>query len=101
MFAICKSMGASSFQVSVLVFSRGLLITLIAYVQSVLLLKQLVQVINKTMIESLKLESKNFFMIDHQLLLVVFLLTMILTIISCYLPVRKAHQIDIIEEIKG
>lgn len=101
MFAIFKSMGATSFQISVLVLSQGLFISLWAYLQAVLFLRQIVQFVNEVIGKFIQGMADDFFVINFQTLLLVCIFTFIFTIISCLIPIIKANKIDIIEGIKG
>ena len=101
MFAIFKSLGASSWQITMLVLSQGLFISVIAYMQAVFLLKQLVEFINKIIGNVIQDVSNDFFMMNNEILLVVLIFTVFFTILSCLIPVFKANKIDIIEGIKG
>lgn len=100
-FALFKSMGASSSQISFLVLSQGLLVSVIAYLQAVILLNTGIDMINQMIMSLLNMTNETFMVIDKGMVLIVFIIMIMLTIISCYMPVKKANQIDIIEEIKG
>lgn len=101
MFAIFKAMGATSFQISMLVLSQGLFMSLWAYLQAFIFLKQIVQFINEMIGKLIQGVSHDFFVIDYQILWYVLFFTFIFTVMSCLIPIMKANKIDIIEGIKG
>lgn len=101
MFAIFKAMGASSLQITFVVLSQGLFISVIAFIQAVILLRQIVQFVNQMIVQIIPDISNDFFSIHYEILLLVFIFAMVMTIISCLIPVLKANKIDIIEGIKG
>lgn len=101
MFALFKSMGASSAQISFLVLSQGLFVSITAYLQAVILLDKSIDIINQMILSSLNMSNETFIVINKKMYLIVFIIMIILTIMSCYIPVKKASRIDIIEAIKG
>ncbi|MGN1182119.1 MAG: ATP-binding cassette domain-containing protein [Faecalibacillus sp.] len=101
MFSIFKALGASSFQITIAVLSQALFMSMMGYFQAVILLKCLISVINDILQNYFVSSSKSFFVVEGYLLLVVFVLCLMLTLICCYIPIQKAHKIDIIQGIKA
>lgn len=101
LFAIFKSFGATSLQISVLVLVQGLIIGIAAFLQAVMILKKVIEILNQFLDEFIMSSTDTVFVIDESMLITIFIISLFLMIVCCLIPVIKANKIDIIEGLKG
>lgn len=101
MFAVFKSLGASAIQVSLLVLSQGVIIVICAFIEATLLLNNLLQLFNGLIEQYITDQGEHIFTLNMQMVMTVFLFSLMLTAVSCMIPVYKASHIDIIDGLKG
>ena len=101
MFAVFKSLGASAIQISLLVLSQGVIIVICAFIEATLLLNNLLQLFNGLIEQYISDQGEHIFTLNMQMVMTVFLFSLMLTAVSCMIPVYKASHIDIIDGLKG
>lgn len=101
LFAVFKSFGATSLQISVLVLVQGMIIGIAAFLQAVMILKKVIEFLNQFFDEFIMSSTDTVFVIDDSMLITIFIVSLFLMIVCCLIPVIKANKIDIIEGLKG
>lgn len=101
MFAVFKSLGASTVQISLLVLVQGMIIVIWAFIEAVLLFNNLLRLFNGLIVQYIKDQGDPIFVFDLRMIVIVFLFSLVLTVFSCLIPVYKANRIDIIDGLKG
>lgn len=101
LFAVFKSFGATSLQISILVLVQGLIIGIAGFLQAVMILKKVIVFLNQFFDEFIMSSTDTVFVIDDSMLFTIFIVSLFLMIACCLIPVIKANKIDIIEGLKG
>ena len=100
-FAILQTLGASLWQMITLVLCQGLGISCTAFIEAMIVLKELFIFANQLIQKSISDLMDEFFVIQNDLLLGVFIGVLILTLLCCLIPIKKVKQIEIIEALKS
>lgn len=100
-FAILQTLGASLRQMITLVLCQGLGISCTAFIEAMIVLKELFIFANQLIQKSISDLMNEFFVIQNNVLLVVFIGVLILTLLCCLIPIKKVKQIEIIEALKS
>lgn len=100
-FAILQTLGASLWQMITLVLCQGLGISCTAFIEAMIVLKKLFIFANQLIQKSISDLMDEFFVIQNNVLLGVFIGVLILTLLCCLIPIKKVKQIEIIEALKS
>ena len=100
-FAILQTLGASLWQMITLVLCQGLGISCTAFIEAMIVLKELFIFANQLIQKSISDLMDEFFVIQNNVLLGVFIGVLILTLLCCLIPIKKVKQIEIIEALKS
>ena len=100
-FAILQTLGASLWQMITLVLCQGLGISCTAFIEAMIVLKELFIFANQLIQKSISDLMDEFFVIQNNVLLGVFIGVIILTLLCCLIPIKKVKQIEIIEALKS
>lgn len=100
-FAILQTLGASLWQMITFVLCQGLGISCTAFIEAMIVLKKLFIFANQLIQKSISDLMDEFFVIQNNVLLGVFIGVLILTFLCCLIPIKKVKQIEIIEALKS
>ena len=100
-FAILQTLGASLWQMITIVLCQGLGISCTAFIEAMIVLKELFIFANQLIQKSISDLIDEFFVIQNNVLLGVFIGVLILTLLCCLIPIKKVKQIEIIEALKS
>ena len=88
-------------QMITLVLCQGLGISCTAFIEAMIVLKKLFIFANQLIQKSISDLMDEFFVIQNNVLLGVFIGVLILTLLCCLIPIKKVKQIEIIEALKS
>lgn len=83
------------------VLCQGLVISCTAFIEAMIVLKKLFIFANQLIQKSISDLMDEFFVIQNNVLLGVFIGVLILTFLCCLIPIKKVKQIEIIEALKS
>ena len=84
-----------------LVLCQGLGISCTAFIEAMIVLKKLFIFANQLIQKSISDLMDEFFVIQNNVLLGIFIGVLILTLLCCLIPIKKVKQIEIIEALKS
>lgn len=84
-----------------LVLCQGLGISCTAFIEAMIVLKKLFIFANQLIQKSISDLMDEFFVIQNNVLLGVFIGVLILTLLCCLIPIKKVKRIEIIEALKS
>lgn len=84
-----------------LVLCQGLGISCAAFIEAMIVLKKLFIFANQLIQKSISDLMDEFFVIQNNVLLGIFIGVLILTLLCCLIPIKKVKRIEIIEALKS
>lgn len=98
---IFKCLGASKLQIMILVLLESFIIITFGYLGAYLILKQIINLINEFVVKGLSLSlTTSFIEIDYFLLILIYLISLFLGLISSLFPAVYASKIDCVKALK-
>lgn len=99
-FAILQSMGCSFKQIVLLLFLHALSLSMLAYLQAYIVIKQLFILLNRMIKESISYLIDDFLIVSNDSLLFILIFVLLITIVCSIMPILKVKKIDVIEELR-
>ena len=99
-FAILQSMGCSFKQIVIILFLHALSLSVLAYLQAYLVIRQLFVVINNIIKESISSLIGNFLVVSNDSMVYILIFVLLITLFCSVVPILKVRKIDVIEELR-
>lgn len=99
-FAILQSMGCSFKQIVIILFLHALSLSMLAYLQAYLVIRQLFMIINNMIKESISYLIDDFLIVSNDSMIYILIFVLLVTLFCSVVPILKVRKIDVIEELR-